>query len=437
MPTPTMPAYRLTLCTALITAGLLLCRAAAADDAGSTVGARGAEWNQYRGPERTGIAAESGLLRAWPEEGPKVLWRRPLGEGFSAIAVTGDHLYTLFATEEDEVAAAFRITDGTEVWRRRIRKKFHDEWGNGPRATPSVDGGTVYVLATQGLLQALDRQTGEVRWRLDLQQRYPVSPALDRLAVTMPPDVKINPEEFGHASSPLVEGDLLIVYTGHREGASLVALDKESGEVRWTALDHPAGHSSLAAVSLNGRRQLVGVLHDEVVGVDTGGELLWSQKLGWTVTQPIAVPPDKILVTATFDIGAMLFQIGSDDGRWSVAPVWRNRLMRHTWSSPVVYEGHVYGFDHGTLRCLSLATGEARWAKRGFGKGSLVLADGLLLVLGDRGKLALAEASPEGFHQTGEVQIFPGKSWTAPSPAQGKLFLRDHRELVAVDLKER
>ncbi len=393
------------------------------------------EWSQYRGPERTGIAEEGGLLRAWPEEGPPVLWRRPLGEGFSGIVVAGELLHTLFSVGEDDFAAAFRVADGTEVWRRQIGKKFYDEWGNGPRSTPTVDGDLLYAVATRGLLVALDRRTGELRWQLDMEREYPVVQALPRLASVMPPDENIDASEFGHSSSPLIEGDLLVVHTGHGEGRSLIALDKRTGELRWSALDNPAGHSSPLATTLGGRRQIVSVLHDEMVAVTTGGEPLWSFVLGWTATQPIPVPPDKILVNATYDVGAVLLALEPRTEGWEVETVWRNRLLRHAWSSPVVHQGHVYGFDHATLRCLDLATGEIVWVKRGLGKGTIVLADGLLIVLGDRGKLHLAEAGPEGFHQTGEARILGGQSWTPPSLDAGKLLVRNHQEMVALDLR--
>ncbi len=419
---------RLITCFILLTTALALF-----PFAGSTAAA--GQWSQYRGPERTGAADQSGLLRAWPEEGPTDLWRRPLGEGFSGIVVAGELLYTLFSVGEDDFAAAFRIADGSEVWRRRIGKKFYDEWGNGPRSTPTVDGNLLYAVATRGMLLAFDRTTGELRWQLDMEREFPVVQAMPRLVSAMPPDEKIDAAEFGYSSSPLVDGDLLVVHTGHGEGSSLIALDKRTGALRWSALDNPAGHSSPLATTLHGQRQIVSNLHDETVAVTIRGEPLWSFPLGWTATQPIPVPPDRVLVNATFDVGAALLALRPQGGRWSVEPVWRNRLLRHAWSSPVVHEDHVYGFDHATLRCLDLATGEIVWARRGLGKGTIVLADSLLIVLGDRGKLHLAEASPEGFRQTGETRIFEGQSWTAPSLHAGKLLARNHREMVALDLK--
>ena len=214
------------------------------------------------------------------------------------------------------------------------------------------------------------------------------------------------------------------------------ALDKHTGETRWMALDNQGGYSSPVALSIDGQRQIVAVLHDEVAGVSLNGSLLWRFQFGWSATQPIHVPPNRILVNAPVGgVGAVLLEITNDGGKWTPKEVWRNRLMRHTWSSPVVYRDHVYGFDNATLRCLSLATGEVLWSHRGLGKGSLVIADGLLVALGDWGTVALSEAGPEGFRETGRFSVFPGeRTWTYPAPAGGVLLLRNHQEMAALDL---
>ncbi len=413
---------------------LLCCTGAAVAEPGAESGAR--EWSQYLGPERNAIADDTGLVRSWPAEGPKVLWRKELGEGFSGVTVAGDLLYTMFADEERDFAAALRIADGSEVWRRDVGKKFFDEWGNGPRATPTLDGDVAYVLASLGGLYALDRHTGEIRWQLDLAQHYPVAGGPGRLAAVMPPDARIDPSEFAHAASPLVVDDRLIVYTGAAEGNTLLAVDKHTGEVLWGTADNLAGFSSPTLLTLAEQRQIVTVLHTELLAVSPAGETLWKHPLGVTMTQPVAIAPDKVLATATFDVGAMLLQVRPGAEQWTVEPVWNQRLLRHGWCTPVVHDGHVYGFDHATMRCLSLETGEVVWSHRGLGKATMVLADGLLIVLTDRGRVVLAEASSEGFEPSGAMDVFEGPSWTPPTVARGKLYLRNQHELVALDLQE-
>ncbi len=164
----------------------------------------------------------------------------------------------------------------------------------------------------------------------------------------------------------------------------------------------------------------------------------WS--LDWPDTDRIALPlfvaPDKVYFSTNPDRGAVLVRVNHDnDGKAVVEEVWRNRTMRNHVSSSIIWENHIYGFDNATLKCLSVATGEQRWVKRGFGKGSLIAADGLLIILSDRGKLALAEATPQGYRGRGSHQALGGKCWTEPVLAAGRLYLRNQRMMVCYDLR--
>lgn len=397
---------------------------------------RAEDWPRFRGPRGSGIVREEGLLRSWPEGGPKVLWRRPLGEGFPEVLVVGDRLYTLYAREGDELAASFRIADGSEVWRRRIGAKFIDHWGNGPRATPAVDGDTLYAVSSQGGLFALRASDGEVLWQADLEERFgsPNRPVqFDEGAPAG--DVPLGPY-WGYCSSLLVEGDLLIVYTGAGDGHSLVALDKRSGETRWGRFDHLSSYSSPFAATLGGQRQIVVAMGHEIVSVRPSGEVLWRHPWArYNVSQPAFLPPDRLFFSSPNDVGAVLLAVHATAGGGARAEeVWRNPRMRNNWQSSVAYQGSILGFDNATLKLLS-DSGEVRWAKRGLGKGTLVLADDLVFVLDGRGVLTLAEWSTESFREAGTVKIFEDASLTAPTVAQGKVFLRNHEEIVCLDLK--
>ncbi len=400
----------------------------------TSAGARAKDWPQFRGPRGDGIAREAGLSRSWAEDEPRVLWRRPLGEGFSGISVVGDRLYTLFAEADNEVAAGFRVADGSEVWRRRIGKKFLDHWGNGPRATPAVDGDTLYVLSSNGALLALRAQDGAVIWRIDLEAEFgnPNRPTrFDEGAASG--DVPLGPY-WGFCSSPLIEGDLLIVFTGAGNGSSLVAFDKHSGETRWRRFDHMTSYNSPSAVTIGGERQIVVAMSNEIVSVTTSGDVIWRHPWArYGVSQPAFLPPDKLFFSSANDVGAVLLAVPGAGGDGRVEEVWREPRMRNSWQSSVAYQGSILGFDNATLKMLS-ASGETRWAKRGLGKGSLVLADDLLFVLSDHGVLTLAEWSTEGFRQTGRVEILSGVTMTAPTLAGGKLFLRDQEIMVSLDL---
>ncbi len=400
-------------------------------------------WVQYRGPDRSGISPETGLLRSWPAEGPKVVWRRSIGEGFSGIVTSGEYLYTLWAVGEDEVVGCLRSADGTEVWRRRIGAAFGDEFGNGPRATPTVDQRVVYALGGRGKLMAADAATGEPIWEVDLHTAeygfYGPQLTTSGLAVGF-----LQLPQFGYAASPLVEGELIVVGTGRGKGSSYVAFDKSSGKPRWTSIEEPGfTYSSPMAVNIGGHRQILVLTPSQLVSLRPDGEILWSQPWAETIAQPVFVSPDKVFVSTTniagsrSEGGAMALKIHERGGEAQVETLWESRIMRNYSSSSVAYQGFIYGFDNATLRCVAADSGELRWARRGLGKGTLIVADGLLILWSDRGRLTLAEASPEGYEQKGQAQILEeGQTWTPPTIAGGKLYLRGRTDLVCLNLKE-
>ncbi len=319
-----------------------------------------ADWPQFRGPDRDGISAETGLLSSWPEGGPKELWRVPLGEGYSALAVVGGRIYTLYADGDDELAVCLAAADGKEIWRYRLGDNWKDMMGNGPRSTPTVVDGTVYVLGAHATLAALDAATGAERWRQDLTRT-----------------VGARPPTWGVSTSPLVEGELLILDAGGRGGHSIVALDRHSGELVWHAESDKAGYAAPLPVTVDGRRQVVMFTGTQVVGVDPAdGRVLWKRpwKTSYDVNAatPVFIPPNRLFVASGYSTGGALFELEADGGATRVTRLWSNRNMRNQFSSSVYHDGHLYGFDNATLKCLDARTGEERWAVReGFGHGSL------------------------------------------------------------------
>ncbi len=381
----------------------------------------GADWPRFRGPQQSGVSAEKGLLRSWPESGPKVLWKKPIGSGFSTVAVVGDALYTMAAEGESEMAYRLRASDGEVVWRVPLGPVFPEIFGNGPRSTPTVEGDMVYVLAATGRLHALKTKDGARLWEMNLVKELG-SPTPDR----------------GFASSPLVDGDLVILEAGGTEGRAVVALDKKTGKIRWSAMNGDAGYVTPLAVTIDGVRQyvLIRSIGGDVVSLLPDGKVHWQYpwKAG-AIASPLFLPPNRLFISATDDIGAVLLEIGKADGKATVGEVWKNRVMRNHFSSSVLYEGHIYGFDNASLKCIVAQTGEQKWVQRGYGKGSLIVADGLLYILSDQGQLILAEATPEGFHEKGKVQVLEGRTWTAPVLSHGRLYLRNDKEMIAVDVQ--
>ena len=387
--------------------------------------ASAADWPQYRGPNRDGRSTETGLLKSWPEAGPVVLWRVPLGSGYSGISVVGDRLFTMFGAEGQEYAAAFDTKTGNELWRFEMGRNFRNPQGDGPRSSPTVEGGLVYVLGARAKLYALDAATGEKRWGMDLPEE---------LGAVIP--------EWGISTSPLIEGQHLIVDVGGRKNHGIVAFDRETGEIAWHAGSHRAAYSSPIAVTIGGERQIVLFTAEGVRGVSArDGKRLWSSPwtTDWDVNAatPVFVPRNGIFISSGYDTGATLLQVVREEDEFKVYEVWRNRLMKNHFNSSVLVGAFLYGFDMGTLKCLDALTGEEKWrARGGFSKGSLLYADGHLIVMGGEGSLGLVEATPEGFRSKSRVKILDGKTWTMPSLAEGVLFVRDFTEMVALQLRE-
>jgi len=380
--------------------------------------ADGTDWPQYRGPNRDGVSSETGLLDEWPEGGPKELWRTSLGHGFSGISMSGGRIYTMLSEGSDEFVVCLDGATGQEIWRTRCGPIFKDRFGDGPRSTPTVDGELVFALGAHGELHAMSAADGKSVWSRDF-----------------PGEFGARTPQWGYSGAPLVEGKLLLMDVGGKRGSSIVAFDKKTGEEVWRSQNDKAGYSAPIAMTVSGRRQVVFFTATALVSVSPeDGTLLWKHpwKTSYDVNAatPIFIPPDKVFVSSGYDVGAAVYQVKEGEAQ----QVWQNRDMKNKFSSSVLHEGHLYGFDEKTFKCIVAATGETRWESRGLGHGSLIVADGHLIVLGDEGTLALVEANPAAYREKGRVQIFKGKTWTAPTLSGGKLYLRDEKQLVSLDI---
>ena len=388
-----------------------------------------ADWEQFRGPTRDGISSESGLVTSWGEDGPRELWRRPIGEAFSAVVAVGKRLYTLDSdaaeTEQaGEYALAINAETGDTLWRRRIGDLFTEGFGNGPRSGPAWHDGRLYVLSSRGNFHALDAEDGRILWSVDFKERFAAQV-----------------QTWAFSSAPLILPDLrlVVVEAGGTEGRAVAAFDLETGDLRWTAIDDTVVYSSPVEMNLHGVRQLVFLAQSGLWALDTEGKTLWRSpfvpKLGIKPAPPVFVAPDRVFVSASYEAGAKMVRVTHGEQGFAAEDLWEDRSMRNHFNGSVVLDNHLIGFDKATLKCIDAATGALAWAERGLGMGSLIRTEDLLIILSERGKLVLADASTDAFTPLAEHPVLSGRCWTQPTLSDGRLYVRNGAEIVALDLR--
>lgn len=373
------------------------------------------EWPQYRGPERTGRGAP-GL--EWSESVPHLLWKRKIGPSFATVVSRGDRLYTAYSDDTGEYLACLDAATGEERWKTPVGEVFASEFGNGPRATPTLDGDRVVLLGGKGRLVSARADDGAVVWQVELTERF---------GVTVP--------RFGFSGSALVVGDALLVEVGDGETAGLALLDRATGETRSRLMDGSAGYSSPMIARLAGREQILMIRGNKLLGFDADGSVLWSHEVeGGVIAMPVPIGDDRVFISAADDTGCALVRIEKEGDAWKAVEVWKNRNMRNHFNSSILVDGVIYGFDNATLKALDATTGEMLWGKRGLGKGSLAASGDLLAVLTDKGELKFLRANRESYRELGALQAIEGKSWTSPSIVGNRIFVRNLEQIACVEL---
>jgi outer membrane protein assembly factor BamB len=390
------------------------------------------DWPQWRGANHDDISTETGLLQDWPEGGPKLAWEvKGLGTGFASVSILGDRIYTAGDKGGQSMVEALSLADGKPVWAARIGKA--GEVGNppfeGPRGTPSTDGGLVFAVNQWGELVCVEATSGKELWRKDYTKDF---------GGTLP--------DWGYAESPLLDGDKVVVTPGGGRGA-VVALNKKTGSVLWQSKEFTdaAHYASLIVAEPGGVRQYIALTPSSVAGISAAdGRLLWkASRKGQTAVIPTPIFSDGfVYVTSGYGAGCNLFKLNSNSGSFSVEQVYANKVIVNHHGGVVKIGDFIYGFsDSKGWTCQDFKSGEAKWQdKQKLGKGSLVFADGRLYLRQEdkKGIVALIEASSEGYREHGrfdQPDRSSQKSWPHPVVAQGKLFLRDQDVLLCYDVK--
>ncbi len=452
-------------------------------EAGAVAPRAGEDWPGFLGPRQNGISGEIGLLATWPEEGPPVLWSKDLGTGYSAPSVRGERVVVFHRRGDEELAECLRCSDGEPLWSFATKSRYRDPYGynNGPRCSPVLTEQRCYTLGAEGKLTCLELQTGKKVWQRDLLRDFQIPDAF-----------------FGVGASPLLEGGKLIVLVGGQPNSGVVAFDPESGKTlwenvgkstwdgaqtigytepvyRWTGEEMSVSYSSAVAATFHGQRHVLCLMRQGLVSVnpETGQEYFhyWFRSRtheSVNAAAPVVVD-DTILLGAAYRVGSVRLQV-APDGR-SVRELWRHadQLATH-WSTSIYHDGCYYGFsgrheNEALLQCVDAETGKIRWQTPGwertqdleqdvsgaiidrktgkpvswplYGRGSAILAENKLIVLGERGTLALVEADKASWKElarcAGPRMKYP--SWTAPVLSRGRLYLRAEDALVCLEVK--
>lgn len=385
---------------------------------------------QWRGSRRDGIYRDENLLTEWPAGGLKELWRSPSGNGYSSLAVAGGRIFSIAQRGEQDAVVCWDAISGKEHWAYPYGSHFKDSEGSGARSTPCVDDNCVYAVGGRGEMLCLDAANGKRIWRRDL---------INDFGGRLP--------KWGVSFSPLVEGDLVYAMPGAR-GASIMALDKMTGDVRWKALDDRPGYSSPIITEAAETRQVLFFTGENLVSVEPQtGKVYWSfpweTKYNCNIATPI-VRGDYVFISSGYGKGCATIKVVKEGSELKAKQVFSNWRMKNHFSTSVYHDEHVYGFDESYLTCMEMVVGdknpekagERRWKSRKVNKGSLLVVNDSLIILGEQGKLWLAKASPNGFEPKASFQVSERKCWTVPVVANGKLYVRDEKELICYDLSK-
>ncbi len=376
-------------------------------------------WKQFRGNNRNGVSADASIIEKWTENEPELLWKQKLGSGFSEILVSKDKVFTMISEKIDSVSGsefmvAYNALSGKEIWKTFVDSMLVDPDGSGegPRSTPAIDDKAVYCLSSFGKLRALSQRDGSILWTVDFLQEFDNKPG------------------WNYTTSPALLEDEIIIEVGGTESRGFASIDKNTGKTIWVTGEGVPSYSSPVTATIDGGIQTIFANGSMLKSFNNTGKEIWSYSmpLQGAIATPLFIAPNKIFVS--YGGGCFMIKIENNE----ITEVFNNKSMKNTFSTSCYYNGHIYGIGSRALKCISATDGEALWTERGFGLGSLILAGNKLLVLNDKGILKLVEAVPESYIEKGSYQALTGKSWTAPSFANGTIYLRNLSEIASYKL---
>lgn len=382
-------------------------------------------WTNFRGPARDGRYDETPIRTNWPAEGLPLLWKQPIGGGYASFVVAEGMAFTIEQRRRQEIVAAYDVETGREIWTHGWDAEFKESMGgDGPRATPTWEAGRLWSLGAEGDLICFEAKTGKVIWSKNILK--------DNGAENL---------QWGMSGSPLIVDDKVVVFPGGRSGKSVVAYNKLTGAPVWRALNDKQAYVSPMLVTLGGKRQILVVTANRIVGLaaEDGAQLWesgWNTDMGINVSQPIVVDANHFFISSGYGKGAALVEITAAGGGFAARKLWEKvtKAMNNKFNSSVLHEGYAYGLDEGILACVDVKTGEQRWKGGRYGYGQVILASGHLVVITEEGELVLVKATPDKHTEVARFSAIEGKTWNYPAIAGGKLLVRNQTQMACFDV---
>ncbi|WP_339730273.1 PQQ-binding-like beta-propeller repeat protein [uncultured Gimesia sp.] len=382
------------------------------------------EWPGFRGALRDGILTGVVLDADWNQEVGTPLWKISVGPGWSSFVVAGQLLFTQEQRGEEELIVCYDAETGAELWQQEIKSRFFDALGGpGPRATPVLADGALYVLGANGHVLRLDPGTGKIVWQQDIRK------VADR-----------EPPMWGFSSSPLVIDGSVIVHAGGKDDKGLLAFDTETGDLKWSAPAGDHSYSSPAVLTIAGQPVIAMLTNKELNLLDpVDGTVLLNYDCsfeGQRTLQPQLVGENEILIATGMGKGIQKIRVSNNDGKWAAEQVWNAPRFKPDFNDYVIFEGHAYGFDGTIFTCFDLKDGKRKWKGGRYGKGQVLLVkdSGHLLVISEQGEVVLLNADPSGHEELATFSALDGKTWNHPVLTGDRLYVRNSEQAAAYRL---
>jgi len=400
--------------------------------------ASAADWPQWRGPLRDGHVPPGVAVPTKLSDDPKIVWRKPIEDGWASPVVADRKVFYLDNQDGRETVHAIGESDAKELWRADLDKSFHDgQTPAGPRCTPLVDGDRVYVQSCRGELKCLKTTDGSALWSVNYTKDFSAK-FIGEVGTAQ------GAGRHGYAGAPLIDGDRLYASVGGTNGEGVVCFDKKTGRVIWKSQNDLAAYAAPIAAKVNDVKQLVDFVADGAIGLDLNdGKFLWRVPIKTSSARHVTTPvvDGDMVSVSSHEVGLIGIKVSQENGNWQAKRAWVNKSAAINFSSPVLVDGFLYGLGlQKNLECVELKTGRQMWSQTGYINTAGGVAHAAFIVMGknilaltDGGQLVLFAVDPKAFKEIGKAQVC-GKTWCNPAYADGKLFLRDTKDLICVEL---